>query len=253
MPCSSFSKQRSGLPGPWPRHGTMRLAPPVLMPDDVAPYMGMPSPEAGGPSMARSVRGALALVEPLLHPVAIWGLLDIVVIHEDAVLLAYPEGQSLAVECTGRLFRGASHVQLSLLTLGACIEELLAKLYDDEPLMAMACDAAASAALAKTGRMFVSRRRAALRDHSLEMSITYSPGCQALPLTAQRQIFSLIKPERIGVKLSQACLMHPAKSVTSVAPVGASLPMWMKEVTPCRLCNLHKTCRFRATHPSGGD
>lgn len=254
MPCSSTPNEPAELSrelAALPRRGVVRLCRPELTPGQVALYMGMPSAQAGGPVMERSIRGALALVEPLLHPVAAWGLPDIIALHQDGLTLTYPEdGAPICVPCKARLFRGASMVQISLLTLGPGFDELLAELYDRDPLVAMACDAAASAALAAAGRQLLDHRRGELQRHGLEMSITYSPGCQALPLTAQRQVFALIDSESVGVVLSDACLMQPAKSATSVAPVGAALPAWMKRVTACELCNLRQTCRFQATHPA---
>lgn len=255
MPCSSTRHEavfphRVTAPV---RRGVVRLDRPELTPDQVALYMGIPSTQVGGPSMERAISEALTLTGPFINPSAVWGLPNIAALHQDGVELAYPEdGSPTFVPCKVRLFRGASMVQVSLLTLGPGLDELLAQLYDDDPLVAMACDAAASAALATSGRILLDSRRKTLQESGLEMSITYSPGCQALPLTAQRQVFALINAQRLDVVLSEACLMHPAKSATSVAPVGPALPAWMKKVTACELCNLRKTCRFQATHPAVG-
>ena len=44
-----------------------------------------------------------------------------------------------------------------------------------------------------------------------------SPGFQDWPLTDQRVIFQLLKPENaIGVRLTDACLMHPLKSTSGI-------------------------------------
>lgn len=228
--------------------GTMRLALPPPSTEAVARFMGLPTENAGSAELSHTIRGAIALAEPLLKPVAVWGLFDLVSRQTDSITLAYPgKNQRYELPCSGRFFADATHVQLALITLGAQLEELLAKLYADDPLTAMACDAVGSATLAAAGADFASRRQRAMARAGLELAITYVPGCQALPLTAQKGIFELLQPERIGVQLSESCLMHPAKSATSVAPAAASLPAWMKKVSPCQLCNLRQTCNFKAT------
>lgn len=227
--------------------GTIRLLVTPPTPDEVARFMGMPDADASGPELSRTIRGGLALAEPLLNPVAIWGLPCVHEVSRDAIRLGFPEAPAIELPCRGSMFRGAQMVQLGLITLGKEVDELLTELYSKDSLLAMAVDATASAAISRAGASFLTKRRQALRSQGLQLGVLFSPGCQALPLTAQRQIFMLLEPGRIGVELSQDCLMRPAKSATSVGPVGKSLPKWMTEVTACQLCSLRKTCGFKAT------
>ncbi|HHT27252.1 MAG TPA: hypothetical protein GXZ82_08420 [Firmicutes bacterium] len=250
MPCSSYDQENMKQPlsaqGEAQR-GILRLTAPRVKPVDVARYMGLPDLDQPGAEIEHAIRTAIVHSEPLLKPIAVWSLVPIVSSHPDRVEVLTPEKNLLSIPCTSTLLRGISHLQLSLITLGAGLEKLLQQLYEEDPLTAMACDAVGSAVLAMAGAAFIAKRQSALKQMGLELTITFVPGCQAFPLSAQTAIFKVLQAEQIGVRLSDACLMHPAKSATSVAPVAAELPVWMKKVSPCRLCNLYKTCRFKAT------
>jgi hypothetical protein len=243
MPCSSYDQQ----PVKEAQRGILRLTTPQVAPDEVARYMGLPGMDQIDAEIERAIRAGIALSEPLLKPIAIWCLVPIVSLLPDEIEVLTPENSILSIPCTSAFFRGVSHLQFSLITLGANLEKLLQRLYEDDPLTAMACDAVGSTALANAGTTFIAKRQSALKQTNLELTITFVPGCQAFPLSAQTAIFKVLQAEQIGVQLSDACLMRPAKSATSVAPVAATLPGWMKKVSPCRLCNLYKTCLFKAT------
>lgn len=250
MPCSSYDNQPVKQPlsaSGEAQRGILRLTTPQVEPIDVARYMGLPDIDQPGAEVQHAIRAAIALSEPLLKPIAIWSLVPIVNLLPDGVEVLTPAKTVQTIPCTGAFLRGISHVQFSLITLGANLDKMLKQLYEDDPLTAMACDAVGSAALAMAGTAFIAKRREALKQMGLELTITFVPGCQAFPLTAQTAIFKVLQAEQIGVQLSEACLMHPAKSATSVAPVAANLPAWMKKVSPCQLCNLYKTCQFKST------
>ena len=70
----------------------------------------------------------------------------------------------------------------------------------------MACDAVDR--LFCWGAAFIAKRQSALKQMGLELTITSSglPGVSR----AQTAIFKVLQAEQIGVRLSDACLMHPA-------------------------------------------
>jgi len=48
----------------------------------------------------------------------------------------------------------------------------------------------------------------------------FSPGYRDLPLTLQREIFTLLEPSRrIGLSLNASLLMSPSKSVTAIVGI----------------------------------
>jgi len=252
MPCSlpPAPKQPAEQPpssgAPRPRRGVCRLTAPQISINAVMGYMGMPADAPVNGSIDRAVRSAIALVEPVLQPVAMWALPDIVDRTRHSISVALPGCAPVRIPANDRLFRGAEQVLFLLLTLGPEIDKLLAELVNgDELLLSMAVDAAASAAMSDLGRNCRAARRAALARRGLQTGAYYCPGCQAMPLEAQQTIFQVLTPARIGVELTDSCLMRPAKSVTNVAPVAAALPAWMQNLDPCQLCNLRASCSFK--------
>ena len=51
-------------------------------------------------------------------------------------------------------------------------------------------------------------------------ALPYSPGYCGWHITGQRKLFAFLKPEQIGISLSESSLMSPIKSVSGVLVVG---------------------------------
>jgi hypothetical protein len=51
-------------------------------------------------------------------------------------------------------------------------------------------------------------------------ALPYSPGYCGWHITGQKRLFAFLKPERIGISLSESSLMSPIKSVSGVLVVG---------------------------------
>lgn len=70
----------------------------------------------------------------------------------------------------------------------------------------------------------------------------FSPGYGDLPISAQKDFFALLSPERqIGLTLTDSLLMSPSKSVTAIVGLdGEEKPIKNK----CGACNM-KSCTFR--------
>ena len=246
MPYTSHNEGPERVAAPV-RRGAIRLETPQIDAATVAGYMGLPSAAKPGSSIEKTVLGAIALAEPLIHPVAVWALPDLLAVERESITVAFPHADPIQVPANGRLFRGAESVLCLLLTLGPSIDQLLGDLFNsDELLLALAVDASAAAAISTVGHNLRATRSAALKQVGLQTGAYYSPGCQALPLTAQKALFAILHPEQIGMQLAESCLMSPAKSVTNVAPVAASLPEWMLQLDPCLLCNMRTTCTYKA-------
>lgn len=70
----------------------------------------------------------------------------------------------------------------------------------------------------------------------------FSPGYGDFPLTAQREFFDLLNPQKhIGVTLTDSLLMSPTKSVTAAFGVKSGCERGEK---PCQACN-RKDCEFK--------
>ena len=81
------------------------------------------------------------------------------------------------------------------------------------------------------------------REYNLAAKPRFSPGYGDLPLDCQKEIFSVLSPEKqIGLFLADSLLMSPSKSVTAI--VGLSEGKESPKRNICTACN-HKDCQFR--------
>ena len=80
-------------------------------------------------------------------------------------------------------------------------------------------------------------------DPAWKMTLRFSPGYADLILENQAAIFELIKPDRIGLKLTKSSLMVPLKSITALIGIG---PEVNDEAYPCDICDRCNIteCRF---------
>lgn len=80
------------------------------------------------------------------------------------------------------------------------------------------------------------------RDSFIE---TYSPGYCGWHVSGQRKLFARLKPEQIGIRLNESCLMHPLKSVSGALIAGKKELFLTEDVYPfCAAC-AHRTCEER--------
>lgn len=114
--------------------------------------------------------------------------------------------------------RGCSRVILFAATVGISIDRLIARYGYLSPAKAVLFQALGAERIEALCDVFCDdlAKTAALRPR-------FSPGYGDLPLTAQKQIFSVLDCARkIGLTLTDSCLMSPSKSVTAF--VGLSDP-----------------------------
>lgn len=70
----------------------------------------------------------------------------------------------------------------------------------------------------------------------------YSPGYCGWDISSQKNLFQILNPQEIGIKLNDSYLMYPLKSVTGVLIAGEKKIHQIKSVYPaCKNCS-SKTC-----------
>lgn len=81
------------------------------------------------------------------------------------------------------------------------------------------------------------------REEDIHLRARFSPGYGDLPLSAQKDIFSVLDcPKRLGLCLTDSLLMSPSKSVTAIAGVSDQPTA---QNNKCSLCS-KKDCTFRS-------
>lgn len=207
---------------------------------DIYRYLGAvpgePSLEA---MIARGEREVIAASIPR-HTEAVFP----VDVQEDGVTLGgtYLPSRTLAAH-----LRGCKEAFLTAFTLGPGVDALV-KRYElmEMPMVPViqACAAAYAEEQADTAQASLEEYAAA---RGLYLRPRYSPGYGDFPLTCQHFLFdSLQVSKKIGITLTDSCLMIPMKSITGV--VGLSSDPSLCHVGKCMTCSAEH-CPFRTEEP----
>lgn len=115
-----------------------------------------------------------------------------------------------------RLFQGALEGYALLATLGAEVDMSIARLMLTNPALGAALGACASAYIDEVIDERLERETDKLRGEGLTFSPRFSPGYGDVPLSYQRPLLAYLEARRIGVRLTESCLMLPEKSVSAL-------------------------------------
>lgn len=144
----------------------------------------------------------------------------------------------------------AEHLALFAVTLGQGIGDALDRLFAAEDFaLAYTLDAMASVAADGAAELAEGRFETILRGRGWTTpdgaALRYSPGYCGWDVTGQRTLFAFLEPGRIGLTLTDSCLMRPLKSVSGVLIAG---PRTVHRFPPsydfCDRCET-RTCRDR--------
>jgi len=138
---------------------------------------------------------------------------------------------------------GAETIVVMLCTIGdklgaAALEESTTNLS-----YGFALDAVGSAAVHALNAAACNLVEDDARADGLQTSLPLSPGLEGWGVDpGQREIFSMIDPDEVGVVLSPTLEMRPLKSVTAVVGIGKDIAT---KGAVCDYCALRSTCRQR--------
>lgn len=123
-------------------------------------------------------------------------------------------------------------------SIGNGIEKEIKRLVDENRLAgAYILDAMGSVAVENIVETFYQRMRTKYEAEDRGVTLRFSPGYCDWPVTDQKKIFSLFDSFRVGVNLSDSCLMQPRKSISGVFGI---LPFTMNPPNarhnPCSDC-----------------
>lgn len=127
---------------------------------------------------------------------------------------------------------GSDGVILSVMTLGAETDRRIKQLMLTDMSLGVVMDACASAYL---------EARSDEYEKGIADNLTYRfcPGYGGSSVTDLREIFALLRPERIGVTLNESNFMLPSKSMAGVIGVGKT------NVKSCESCITLGHCKYR--------
>jgi hypothetical protein len=192
------------------------------------------------PILLKAASDALQEGSKILHPAALFHKIPIIEHRHEQLLLE--GGKDLVSPLVARHLAGAEQIMLAVCTIGPGLEDLVTSLMEKNPLLGLALDGLGNAAVEKTAQTVCERIGKQAQSKGLTTSGPLSPGESEWPVgIGQPQIFSLIDPSQIGIKLTSGGMMIPKKSISFVLGIGTE----MERTDQCVLCSMREKCRYR--------
>ncbi len=138
-----------------------------------------------------------------------------------------------------------THIVTVVCTIGPDLEEKVGSLSaEGEHLNALYLDASGVALLEDTAQKAHEQVSRPAYKKGLYAGCRWEPGCDKLPMEAQKVLFDLVDVFSIGVELTQSGVMRPFKSLSFWSPLS-KLPIVPVDRNKCRTCGL-KDCIYRS-------
>lgn len=189
--------------------------------DEVLKAQGIPADHDVPERVESLVSQAQALYESLVDP---RGATAPISLQEFEAVYA-GEGQNRNPTPLPEIVRNADHLALFAATLGAPLSQRINSLFrENDAALGYVLDSIAShradEAADHLGRQFLDSLLEAGEVDDEARVLPYSPGYCGWHITGQRKLFAYLGPERIGITLTDSCLMVPMKSVSGVLVVA---------------------------------
>jgi hypothetical protein len=218
---------------------------------DVAPRdeallraQGLAEPGRAAPRVRLATERALERFVRLAEPCAIVEAVSRATFAEVYAAADEPTGRSVV----GRIAPRGEALALYAATVGEPVcAEIRGMFAAGDPAVGYLLDAAASAAADRLSELCAARwrERLAASVSPAARVLPYSPGYCGWPTRGQRGLFAVLRPEEIGIALSESCLMAPLKSVSGLlvaAPFESHV--FATDFEFCEACATH-ACRTR--------
>lgn len=200
-------------------------------------YLGAAdAPEA----LRRQVAGEAEVLSAQFRPRYVYRVWDLDV-REDGVCL---RGTAVVLRGSAafRMLETCGQAALLACTLGARFDLSLAAVQARDMSRAVILDACGSA-LTEQGCDEAERELAA-RFPERYLTDRFSPGYGDLPLACQGDICAALDASRrLGLTVTESCLLNPVKSVTAV--IGLSDRPQMARIRGCAYCQMRERCALR--------
>lgn len=144
------------------------------------------------------------------------------------------------------LLKGSSYLVLGVVTIGSSLENKVSEFFSQgEYCRALALDAVGTVAVENLSRYVRNLVYQEAKDRNLQTTRHFSPGYSKWDISQQKNIFRIIPADKIGVKLTDSCMMIPQKSLSWVVGVGKNITTPSKEEGhSCKTCQA-ENCQFR--------
>lgn len=141
-----------------------------------------------------------------------------------------------------KALREAEKIVLFLVTIGPALEAKVKDYHRSRQITrSLILDAVGSVAVEELARQANSFLSKLGEKEGYCCSMRYSPGYGDWDISAQQDIFRLTDAGRLGVQLTDSCVMFPEKSISAVAGWSRK-PYLKREAFPCGDCRIVRKC-----------
>lgn len=152
------------------------------------------------------------------------------------------------IEFSGRTIssyiKPARALYLFLVTIGPAIEDEASRLMKiGESLSGYLLDRTGSFAVESLAGKLESHLRKEYKSKGKSASIRLSPGYCDWPVDEQVKLDMILDFSRIGVRLTESCMMIPRKSISGLIGIGP-MGLFSRAKSQCKACSM-KTCGYR--------
>ena len=193
------------------------------------------------PRLVELAGRALEEARPLLEPRTLFVELDVEKLSHERLLL--DGGGKLSGTLIAEHLGPAKQVILILCTVGEALEAYAARVSKDDIVYGLALDGVGSAAVETLANAACKQFEDKAVELGYQSSIPISPGMVGWPVDkSQPEIFEILQPAQVDVRLTEYGLMMPRKSLTMVLGFGPTMKTggWT-----CDYCAMRETCRYQ--------
>jgi hypothetical protein len=159
--------------------------------------------------------------------------------------------ESFRIPEIGRLWGALTHAGVGLCTVGAALEARVGELFDAREFpLAVMLDSIGSAATEHLAESANDQLCQLAIPLGLRVTNRISPGYAGWDVADQRGVFRLCPGDQVGIRLNEACVMTPGKSLSFMVGIGpyARVDHYF---TQCRRCWMRECAYRRAPGPPG--
>jgi len=136
------------------------------------------------------------------------------------------------------ILRDCSQICLYILSVDGY--ERIQKICEDDIMLSYFADSWGTAYAESADNFLLKELNNEINQKMLYPTISYNPGQHLFPLTNQKVLFDLLKPEELNIRLTKSNLMLPSKSISGVIGISDT-PQDLSKVS-CDYCNMKNTC-----------
>ncbi|MEA2087595.1 MAG: vitamin B12 dependent-methionine synthase activation domain-containing protein [Candidatus Caldatribacteriota bacterium] len=145
------------------------------------------------------------------------------------------------------LLKGTSCLVLGVVTIGSSLENKVSKFFTQgEYPRAIALDAVGTVAVESLSRGIRNLVCQEAKEQYFKITRYFSPGYGDWDINQQKDIFKIIPTNKIGVSLTESCMILPRKSLSWIIGIGKGVVISSKERDACKICKA-KNCQYRKT------